>query len=116
VYVDNGATISQVTVSAVTATTAWVSWSTDSYSDSQVEFGPTSAYGSSAPVDASLTWLHRQLLTGLTPGATYHYRVRSRDLRGAVGVSGDATFTTRLAISNQPSAVSFGDVVTDDQR
>jgi len=97
VHVDNGAAISQVTVSAVTATSAWVSWSTDSYSDSQVEFGPTSAYGSSAPVDANLTWLHRQLLTGLTPGTTYHHRVRSRDLHGAVGVSGDATFTTRAA-------------------
>ncbi len=97
VHVDNGAAISQVSVSSVTATSAWISWSTDSYSDSQVEFGQTTTYGQTGAADAGLTWLHRQLLTGLTPGTTYHYRVRSRDLRGAVGVSADATFTTRAA-------------------
>jgi hypothetical protein len=97
VYVDNGATISQVAASGITATSAWISWSTDSYSDSQVEFGPTIAYGQLTSADVSMTWLHRQLLTGLVPGTTYHFRVRSRDVRGAIGTSADATFTTSLA-------------------
>jgi hypothetical protein len=97
VHVDNGAAISQVQVGAVSSSTAWISWSTDSYSDSQVEFGLTDAYGQTAPLDASYTWLHRQQLVDLRPGTTYHYRVKSRDARGVVGVSRDFTFTTRPA-------------------
>ncbi len=97
VHVDNGAAITQVAVSQVTATSAWVSWSTDSFSDSQVEFGLSAAYGQSSPQDEALTWQHRQLLTGLLPGTTYHFRVRSRDLRSALGASPDFSFTTRPA-------------------
>ena len=51
-------------------------WRTDVETDSWVEFGLTSAYGwaagSSDPVQQ-----HEVTLTGLLPGRTYHYRVRS---------------------------------------
>jgi len=94
VYVDNGSAITQVSASGITSTSAWISWTTDSYSDGEVEFGPTVAYGRSAPLNTSFGWLHRQQLTGLSPGTTYHYRVKSRDVRGALGTSGDAIFTT----------------------
>jgi len=93
-HVDNGASFSQVAASAITSTSAWISWATDSYADGQVEFGPTAAYGQAPPQDAALGWLHRQQLTGLTPSTTYHFRVRGRDLRGVLGVSTDYTFTT----------------------
>jgi hypothetical protein len=33
-------------------------------------------------------------LTGLAPASTYHYRVRSRDINGALAVSPDQTFFT----------------------
>jgi Bacterial Ig domain/Purple acid Phosphatase, N-terminal domain len=93
-HVDNGPALTQVAASRLTATSAWISWSTDSYSDSQVEFGPSTAYGQLAPLDPSFAWLHRQQLTGLSPNTTYHYRVRSRDVRGVLGVSPDFALTT----------------------
>jgi hypothetical protein len=93
-HVDNGPALTQIAASGLTAASAWISWSSDSYSDSQVEFGQSTAYGQSAPLDPSFAWLHRQQLTGLSPNTTYHYRVRSRDARGVLGVSPDLTFTT----------------------
>jgi len=95
VQVDNGPTISGVGVSlGLTASSARISWTTDAVSDSQVEFGPTFGYGSSTPVDPRVGWSHEAQLTGLVPGTTYHYRVRSRDANGALAVSQDATFAT----------------------
>jgi hypothetical protein len=45
--------------------------------------GPTATYGSMTALDASLAANHSMLVSGLTAGTQYHYRVRSRD---AVGV------------------------------
>jgi hypothetical protein len=95
VQVDNGPLISGVSVSlGLTASSARVTWTTDIVSDTQVDFGPTFGYGSSTPVDPRVGWSHEAQLTGLAPGTTYHYRVRSRDANGALAVSQDATFAT----------------------
>jgi hypothetical protein len=95
VHLDNGPVVSQASVSGVTETTAWISWSTDASADTQVEYGPTSGYGQSTVVDLRRGWQHQQQLRGLLPNTTYHFRVRSRDARGNLGVSRDQTFTTR---------------------
>jgi hypothetical protein len=95
VQVDNGPNISGIGVSlGLTASSARISWTTDIVSDAQVEFGPTFGYGYTTPVDPRVSWSHEAQLTGLVPGTTYHYRVRSRDAHGAVAVSPDATFAT----------------------
>jgi len=97
--VDNGAVVSQVAASGITPSSAWVSWATDSASSSEVEFGPTAAYGRTTLLDATLMWQHRQLLAGLQPNTTYHYRVKSRDQRGVLAVSEDRTFTTAPVVA-----------------
>ncbi|MDQ6670393.1 MAG: fibronectin type III domain-containing protein, partial [Chloroflexota bacterium] len=95
VQVDNGPKISALTMSpGLTASSARIHWATDILADSQVEFGPTSVYGSATPIDTRAVSSHEMQLTGLAPGATYHYRVRSRDANGAIAVSNDATFAT----------------------
>jgi hypothetical protein len=95
VQVDNGPVVSGIAVSqGLTASSARVTWTTDVLSDAQVEFGPTLSYSSSTPVDSRIGWSHEAQLTGLAPGTTYHYRVRSRDANGAVAVSQDSTFAT----------------------
>jgi hypothetical protein len=95
VQVDNGPTISNVTVSpGLTASSARVTWTTDVASDGQVEYGLTSAYGLTTPVDAVMGVRHDMQLTGLSAGAAYHYRVRSRDGAGAVAESPDGTLFT----------------------
>jgi hypothetical protein len=95
VQVDNGPAISNVAVGqGLTLSSARVSWTTDVASDGQVEYGPTSAYGLMTPVDQVMDVRHDMQLTGLSPGAAYHYRVRSRDAAGAMAISPDGTLFT----------------------
>jgi hypothetical protein len=69
-------------------------WRTNEPSDSQVEYGTTAGYGSSTTPNPIQMFLHLQVIDGLEPGTTYHYRVRSRDKAGNLAVSGDFNFKT----------------------
>src|SRR5581483_8153964 len=89
-------TISNVQLAAVTNTTATITWTTNEPSTSQVEYGPTTAYGSSTPLDGTLVTSHSVPLSGLTNGATYHYRVKSKEWAGNLATSADATFTAGI--------------------
>jgi Concanavalin A-like lectin/glucanases superfamily len=86
--------LSAVGVSQITSGGASLGWTTSEAGDSQVEYGPTTAYGSMASLDATLVLSHAQMLSGLAPGTPYHCRARSRDATGNLAVSGDVAFTT----------------------
>jgi uncharacterized repeat protein (TIGR01451 family) len=89
--------ISAVLASGITSTGATITWTTGEPSDTQVDYGPTTAYGSSAALSAPLVVAHTAPLSGLSPAVTYHYRVKSRDAAGNLAVSGDFTFLTPAA-------------------
>jgi hypothetical protein len=74
--------------------------------DSKVDYGLTSAYGTTitVPMTATPTFHHVEL-TGLSPSTTYHYRIRSTD--HTVGT--DNTFTTADVNTTSFSFVVFGD-------
>jgi Purple acid Phosphatase, N-terminal domain len=91
--------ISVLSTSSLTAAGATVTWATDKTGDSQVEFGPSSSYGRSTPLNSAQVTAHSASLTGLTAGATYHFRVRSRDAAGNLTVSGDQTLMTASSAS-----------------
>jgi hypothetical protein len=91
--------ISGVSAGNVTATSAVISWSTDTNSDSQVDYGISSSYGYTSPLDSTLTQSHSVVLSGLAAGTLYHYRVKSKDASGLLTMSGDLTFTTSSAYS-----------------
>jgi hypothetical protein len=87
--------ISSVAVANISASGATISWATNSEpSDSQVEYGLTTAYGQQTTLDSALVTSHSVRLSGLTAATLYHYRVKSRDAAGNLAVSGDLTFTT----------------------
>jgi hypothetical protein len=86
--------ISAITASAITNTSATISWTTDQPSSSQVEYGTTTGYGSLSSLNSSLTTTHTVVLTGLTPGTTYNYAVLSSSSTGANATSGNFTFQT----------------------
>src|SRR5437016_7186542 len=80
VTVDNAPpVISSMSASGITSSSATISWTTDETSDSQVEYGTTSAYGSVTALNASFVTAHSQALNGLLASTVYHYRVKSRD-------------------------------------
>src|SRR5262249_29897859 len=94
--------ISSVAASTVTASTATITWTTDTASDTTVEYGTTTAYGASASTPGLVT-SHTQGLTGLSSSTLYHYRVKSKDAYGQVSASADATFTTTTPPPSPPT-------------
>ena len=54
---------------------AMIVWRTDSSADSAVDYGLTAGYGLTATGGSG--YQHEVTLTGLVPGSTYYYRVRS---------------------------------------
>ncbi len=86
--------ISAVASSAITDMTAKVTWATNEASDGQVEYGPTSAYGTATALNTAKLKAHSQDLSGLAANSTYHLRVKSRDAAGNLTISADFTFTT----------------------
>jgi hypothetical protein len=72
--------------------------------DSTVDYGTTISYGTSVNVP-TVTNCHHVELTGLTAGATYHYRIRSSD--GTVG--SDNTYTVSVSSPASFSFAVYGD-------
>jgi hypothetical protein len=92
----NPAIVSAVAAGNVSGSGALITWDTDISGDSVVNYGLTTAYGSTA---SSTTMLvrHAVNLSGLSPSTTYHYRVKSKNVSGQTTTSGDFTFTTLAA-------------------
>ena len=86
--------ISKVSLS-VTSSGAAIGWTTNESSDTQVEYGPTQPYGRLTPLNTTLVTSHSQVINSLAPNTWYHFRLRSRDAAGNLGVSGDYKFKTR---------------------
>jgi hypothetical protein len=60
------------------ATTALLTWKTETPATTQVEYGLTQNYGSSTPLDSRLTRTHIANLYGLQTGSNYFFRAISR--------------------------------------
>jgi hypothetical protein len=86
--------ISKVSLS-VTSTGATIGWTTNEPSDTQVELGLTSSTLAPLTLGTALVTSHSQGIIGLAPNTWYHFRMRSRDAAGNLGVSGDYKFKTR---------------------
>jgi hypothetical protein len=106
-------TISSIAAGSITASGATITWGTNESSNTQVEYGLTTSYGSQTTLNTSMVTSHSAQVTGLTAGTTYHYRVKSRDAAGNLAVSANGTFTTPATPDTIPptiSSVSVGSV------
>jgi serine protease len=86
--------ISNVAASSITGSSATLSWSTNEPADSQVQYGTTTAYGSTTPLALALVTSRSVQLSGLARNTLYNYRVKSVDAAGNVSWSGNFTFRT----------------------
>lgn len=87
--------ISQVRVLDVRrgiSTSATLSWETDEFADSRVDYGLGSP--NSSRVDRKLTRKHEIILTGLDADRTYVYKISSSDLFGHQAQSAQLNFST----------------------
>ena len=86
--------ISNVAVGLITSSGATIAWATNQASSTHIEYGTTTAYGSLATLNNTLSTSHLQALTSLSAATLYHCRVISKSASGAQVTSGDFTFTT----------------------
>ena len=93
-------TISGVAAASITTSGTTINWTTNEASDSQVEYGTTSNYGSYSALNSSLMTNHSVGLTGLSAGTTYYFRVRSRDASGNLAISTGFSLTTQAAVQS----------------
>ncbi len=105
--------ITNVSAESITEFTATISWTTDEPATSQVEYGTTTAYGLTTPLDSELVTSHSISLTGLDPGSTHHFIAKSEDLAGNEAISDDYTFITITGVLDQ-LVVHFIDVGQGD--
>ena len=95
--------ISGVLSSVIAYNAATIRWTTNEASDTQVEYGTTTSYGSSTVLNTTKVTSHSVSLSGLNASTTYHYRVKSKDAAGNLATSGDYTLaTTSMPAGNSP--------------
>ncbi|MGD9045898.1 MAG: S8 family serine peptidase, partial [Desulfobacterales bacterium] len=108
--------ISNVQVSAITETTAVITWTTDIAGDSQVQYGPASRSWGSYPntvTETAMVTSHSVTLSGLSQQTNYYFMVGSTDIygngpgnkAGDMNPAAEDTFTTRDP--DPPSMVEF---------
>jgi hypothetical protein len=85
--------VTGVAAGNLSSTSAVIGWQTNNAANSRVDYGLTTAYGSSVS-DATSVTAHSVTLTGLTGATTYHYKVSSVDGAGQTAGSADSSFTT----------------------
>jgi glucose/arabinose dehydrogenase/PKD repeat protein len=71
-----------------------ITWTTDVPADSQVQYGPTTTYGSTTPLDRTLVTGHSVTITGLARRTLYAFQVLSRDAAGQLS-SATGSFRTK---------------------
>ena len=77
--------------------TATIAWTTNDPASSLVNYGSTSAYGSSVS-SSTLVTSHSIMLTGLAAATTYHFQIVSTNGSGATASTTDATILTAASV------------------
>ncbi len=80
--------ISNIQTATITTSSSQIVWATNVPANSSVDYGTTTAYGNSTPVDSTMVTSHQVTISGLAAGTTYYYQVNSSDSKGNNGHSG----------------------------
>jgi hypothetical protein len=103
----SGPVISGVGATSITTSGATINWTTDVGTTSQVEYGPTTAYGTLTALNSTLVTAHSIALSGLSANTSYHYRVHSKNSSGVETISGDLSFQTNGTTDTTPPTVNI---------
>lgn len=86
--------ISDLSVTDISSDRATVTWRTDEGATRAVEWGLSTAYGSSVEPDRLRGLTHSVTVAGLAPATTYHVRAVAQNLAGLISTSADTVFAT----------------------
>src|SRR6266849_4211047 len=104
--------ITNVQTASVTTSSSQVVWTTNVAADSSVDYGTTTSYGNSTPVDSTMVTSHQMTLSGLAAGTTYYYQVNSTDSKGNHGHGGNRFNTTGFSLSGAITPTAAGNGAT----
>lgn len=99
--------VTSVTVTTVTNNSAAISFTTNVPAGAKINYGPTTAYGTSSPTTGFTTperTSHVLTLDSLSSGTTYHFQIEVQAASGTAK-SADRTFTTKSASSSSGAMV-----------
>ena len=102
--------ISEITATPLDSSTALVTWTTDEFASSRVDYSTDASFPVAATfsaASASLDPSHGITVTGLKPNTIYFYRVASADAAGNSTTSAPDTFTTLAATFRDTSIADF---------
>jgi len=99
-------TISAVTTSGITSSSATITWTTNEASDSVVNYETSTALGTTMP-DATLVTSHSIKLSGLSPGTTYYFEVQSTDEAGNTETDNDKGAYYRFTTATETEKTYF---------
>ena len=85
-------TITNLSVTSTTATSAQISWTTSGAANSQVLFGINGILTSKTPLDPALVTFHNETITGIFNGTIFSYAAVSIDSGGHLTQSPTQTF------------------------
>ncbi|OGN96848.1 MAG: hypothetical protein A2Z77_00785 [Chloroflexi bacterium RBG_13_51_36] len=112
-----GPEITNVSVTDIAETSAEISWTTNTTSDSRVNYGTTTSLGQTL-YNSSEGTTHNVVLTGLTQGTKYYFEVESTDISGPFTDDNGGeyySFTTlapaTYSITLEPACGVCGDLV-----
>src|SRR5213592_74335 len=107
--------ISNIQTATITTSSSQIVWATNVPANSSVDYGTTTAYGNSTPVDSTMVTSHQVTISGVAAGTTYYYQVNSSDSKGNNGHSGGNKLKTAgfsIAGTISPSTGGNGATVT----
>src|SRR5207302_235205 len=87
-------TLSSMQATAITASSATMTWTSNEPSTSRVDYSLTTSYGQTTTLDTVLVTSHAVSLSRLNASTTSNYRVRSIDAAGNEAISSNKTFCT----------------------
>ena len=94
--------ISNVAATAITPSSATITWTTDKPSDSLVEYGTTKSFGNASPLQPDRVTSHAVTIGGLASNTVYQFRVSSRESGGFVTISRRYSLTTTSTSTPPP--------------
>ncbi len=93
--------ISNVLVSDIKSTSVTITWISNERTDTRLTYGTTPAHTTAVAVDSSREFMHKVVLTGLTPDTPYYFVAKGRDAAQNLGFGPDPmTFNTKGTICN----------------
>src|SRR6266704_845907 len=104
--------ISNVQTGSISTSGSQVIWTTNVPANSSIDYGTTTVYGNSTPVDSAMVTSHQMTLSGLAAGTTYYYQVNSTDSKGNNGHGGNKFNTGGFSLSGTINPAAAGNGAT----